>query len=116
MTPIDKLNTLTLETTQALWDSADLARKQNSEFVQQWLGAFEANQAASRELSNKLFAHAQEAQKLWLKLAQETYHANLDVFTKLAQGQIKEATERVQTFARQANGAAKKTEATPASK
>jgi polyhydroxyalkanoate synthesis regulator phasin len=116
MTTIDKFDKVTADSTQILWDSAALAQKQNAQLVQQWLETVEASQAASRDLATRLLAQAQNAQNLWLEFVQESYRTNMDVLSKLAQGQIKEAGERVESFARQANGAAKKTEAATAGK
>jgi hypothetical protein len=116
MTTFDKLNALTNETSKTLWDGAALAQKQNVEFAQQWLNAIDISQRTSRDLAGQLLARTHQAQGLWFEFLQENYRASADAFTKLTRGTMNEASEQVRNFARQSNGAAKKTETAAATK
>lgn len=112
MNTIDSLNTLSLETFQTAIDSAYLVQKQTAQLTEQWHAVLESNQKANRELATTLARQSQEAQSLWFQLFQESFRTTVDTVAKAGATQLENVSERVDRVNRQANGNAKKENAT----
>ncbi|HLJ68113.1 MAG TPA: hypothetical protein VKX16_12200 [Chloroflexota bacterium] len=100
----ERLNTLTIETTQTLIDSAYAAQKQNAELFQTWYEAVEKTQKTNRDLAVKLMKQSQELQDLWLKAFRESVRTTTNNFVKVADTQL-------DTVNRQVNGVKRETAA-----
>lgn len=107
----DRINKLTVESTQTMLDSVYLAQRQNAALAQSYFSALEANQKTSRDLMGKAMTQAQEAQELWFQLARESYRNGVDTFTSMASFGAKQAADSVESVAKSVNNGAKKTEA-----
>jgi hypothetical protein len=102
---IDRLNALTVESTQTLLDGVYLAQKQNAELAQSWFKAFEANHQANRELVGRIVKQGQEIQNAWLAYTREAYQTFADRFVATAGTSLREASEQLDRAGRTANGA-----------
>lgn len=91
MTNVDRINALVQDSVKAGFEAAEAAQQQNRALTEAWLGAFSAGQSIVRDFTVGSIERAQEAQRLWLNLLQETTQAGLENFTTVAQAGVAEA-------------------------
>jgi polyhydroxyalkanoate synthesis regulator phasin len=106
----DRFNDLAIEYTQTVLDTANFVQRQNAALIQSWFTTLESNQQTGRELVRKAMQQAQEARTLWVQLAQETFRASTDTFTRAAGTQLREMSEQIDTAGQQVKNGARKSE------
>jgi hypothetical protein len=106
MTTIDRVNSLLRESTETAFDTAALVQRQNLQLLQTWANALETNQQTFRGLTLRAIGQIQEAQRLWVDLAQESIKTGVETATNAAETGIKEASEQFEKASRggRANG------------
>jgi hypothetical protein len=109
-TTANRLNDLTIESTETALDAANLVQRQNATLAQSWLTTLEANQQSGRELVRKSIKQTQEAQNLWLQHVQETFRATTDSVARAAGSQLREMSEHLDSARGQTKNGTKKPE------
>ncbi|GAC1332843.1 MAG: hypothetical protein NVSMB22_25050 [Chloroflexota bacterium] len=108
MTTIDRINDLTIESTNTLLDAVLQAQSQSVTVAQSIVSTLEQNQKANRNLITSMFRQAQEAQKLWIQLAQESTRTTTETFTRLGREQVSRATETFSNAAAETNNVSRR--------
>jgi hypothetical protein len=114
MNTIDRINDLTVETTQTWLDGVNHLQRQNAQLFQTWLSNVESAQQTNRELATRLVKQNQQVQALWLQLFQETVRNGLDTFAQATRTQAQNVAETLTKATQQTATAEKRTAAAAA--
>lgn len=116
MTTFDRMNDLTVESTNTLVDGLFQMQAQSVALAQSVLNTVVQNQQTNRDLTHTMIQQTQEAQKLWYQLAQESARAATDAFAQASRQQVDRATETMNNVAAQAASATRRAPAASNSK
>jgi hypothetical protein len=95
MNVVDRISTLTEESTTLAFDTAAFVQQQNVQFAKAWLDATVAGQNAMKDLTLRAIRQTQQAQSLWLDVAQETVRTGVDTATAVGKTQLHETSEQL---------------------
>jgi hypothetical protein len=111
MNTIDRINDLTVETTQTWFEAVNNLQRQNAQLFQTWLTNLESAQQTNREYATRFVKQAQQGQALWLQLYQETVRNGLDTFAQATRTQAQNVAETLTKASQQTATAEKRTAA-----
>jgi len=108
MTTFDRINDLTVESTNTLVDGLFQTQAQSVTLAQAVLNTLVQNQQTNQALATAVVRQAQEAQKLWLQLAQESARTAGDTFAQATRAQADRAGETVNNVGAETAGNGKR--------